>query len=37
VLAPDHDGEPDSWAFIEPSSDASTNVGRILDASAADA
>jgi len=32
VLAPDLEGEPDSWAFIEPSADASVNRERILEA-----
>ena len=31
VLAPDLDGKPDSWAIIEPSSDASVNVERLLE------
>lgn len=32
VRAPDLDGEPDSWAMIEPSDDLDINVQRILEA-----
>ena len=34
VLADDLEGKPDSWAIIEPSSDASVNVARLLEATA---